>query len=129
MSRTWLTNPPYPAWKDYAPWLNTYEQLRITLPEHQLPAGMRFLDWFREHHSALRSYSALRDCNTFIAVHLLPIFEADPTAWETVTLLNRESLQMSTNRLPSTIAKWRSRCPENLRPFVRRLAAEFAIAL
>jgi hypothetical protein len=128
MSHSWLTNPPYPAWKDYAPWLNTYAQRRITLPEHQLPAGKRFLDWFREHHSALRSNSALRDCNTIIAIHLLPIFEADPTAWETVTLLNRESLDVNES-LAQHLTKWRSRCPENLRPFVRRLATEFGIAL
>jgi hypothetical protein len=128
MSRTWLTDPPYPAWKDYAPWLNSYAERRINLPEHQLPAGKQFLDWFREHHSALRSNSTLRDCNTIIAIHLLPILEADPRAWEAVTFLNRDSFDVNES-LAQHLAEWRSQCPENLRSFVRKLAAVFGIAL
>jgi hypothetical protein len=128
MTRSWRTTPPYPGWKDYAPWLNRYAQQRITLAEHQLPAGKEFLDWFRGHQSALRSNAALRDCNTLIAIHLLPVFEADPAAWKAVTFLNRESLDVNES-LAQHLAKWRSQCPENLRPFVRRLAVVFGIAL
>jgi hypothetical protein len=39
MSRSWQIAPPYPAWRDYAPWLNAYAERRLALPEHHLPAG------------------------------------------------------------------------------------------
>ena len=47
MSRSWRTAPPYPAWRDYAPWLKAYAEQRLTLPEHQLPVDKSFLNWFR----------------------------------------------------------------------------------
>ena len=128
MSRTWRTGPPYPAWRDYAPWLNAYAQQRLTLPEHQLPAGKPFLDWFREHQSALRRNSTIRDWNTIIAIRLLPIFEADPRGWEAVTFLNVDSSATNAS-LAQHLAAWRSHCPEGMRPFIRKLATVFAITL
>ena len=128
MSRTWRTGPPYPAWRDYAPWLNAYTQQRLTLPEHQLPAGKPFLDWFREHQSALRRNSTIRDWNTIIAIRLLPIFEADPRGWEAVTFLNVDSSATNAS-LAQHLAAWRSHCPEGMRPFIRKLATVFAITL
>ena len=128
MSRSWRTAPPYPGWKNYAPWFNDYAQQRITLPEHQLPAGKPFSNWFSEHHSELRRNSAMRDWNTIIAVQLLPLFEAEPRAWEAVTFLNQGPLGANES-LAQHLAAWRSRCPEDLRPFVRKLAAVFAITL
>jgi hypothetical protein len=126
MSRSWLTTPPFPAWRDYAPWLNGYAQQRLTLPENQLPPGKSFSVWFREHHSALRGNSSIRNWNTIIAIQLLPIFESAPRGWETVTLLNERSSHEDES-LARHFAEWRSRCPEDLRPFVRKLATVFAI--
>jgi hypothetical protein len=126
MSRSWQTAPPYPAWRDYAPWLNYYAQMRLTLPEHQLPAGKSFLDWFHEHQSALRQNAAIWDWNTIIAIHLLPNFEAEPRGWEAVTFLNRGSRDANES-LAEHLAGWCYRCPEDLRPSVRKLAAIFAI--
>jgi hypothetical protein len=128
MSRSWLTAPPYPAWRGYAPSLNDYAQQRLTLPEHQIPAGKPFLDWFYEHHAALRRNSAVRDWNTIIAIQLLPLFEAEPRGWEAVTFLNSGSPD-SNESLAQHLAEWRSACPEDLRPFVKRLAAIFEIKL
>src|SRR5271166_6114870 len=74
MSRSWRTAPPYPAWRDYAPWLNAYAEQRLTLPEHQLPAGKSFLGWFQEHQPALRRNSLIWDWNTIIAIQLMHLF-------------------------------------------------------
>lgn len=128
MSRTWRTKPPFPSWKNYAPWLEAYAGQRIARREHQLPARKRFLDWFREHHSALRSNSQLRECNTIIAIQLLPIFEAEPHGWEAVTFLNHESVDTNES-LAKHFAQWRSHCPGDQRSFVRTLAAVFGIKL
>jgi hypothetical protein len=126
MSRSWETAPPYPPWRDYAPWLNVYAEQRLAMPEHHLPAGTPFLVWFRENQSALRQNPALRDRDTIIAIRLLPIFESDPRGWEALAFLNGNSPN-SNKSLAEHFDQWRSRCPKYLRPFVIRLAAVFAV--
>jgi hypothetical protein len=128
VSRSWETTPPYPVWRDYAPWFNAYAEQRLRLPEHQLPAGKPFIIWFRENEAALRQNASLRDRNTIIAIRLLPLFEAEPRAWKTLVFLNRGSADPNAS-LSQHLAAWRSRCPADLRPFVIRLAAVFAVSL
>ena len=128
MSRSWRTAPPYPAWRSYAPWLNDYVEQRLALPEHHLPAGTPFLVWFRENQPALRQKSNMRDRNTIIAIQLLPIFEAESRGWEAVAFLNRGSSDAEES-LAQHFVEWRSQCPKDLRPFVARLAAVFAVKL
>jgi hypothetical protein len=128
MSRSWRTSPPYPAWRSYAPWLNDYVEQRLALPEHHLPAGKSFLVWFQENQAVLRQNSDLRDRNTIIAIRLLPIFEAEPRGWQTVTFLNRGSFNAEES-LAQHFVEWRSQCPDDLRSFVNRLAAVFAVKL
>ena len=128
MSHSWQTAPPYPAWKDYAPSLNDYAQQRLTLAKHQLPDDKSFLYWFNRHYAALRRDPAIRDWNNVIAIQLLPLFEAEPHAWEAVTFLNHGSY-VANESLAQHLVEWRSQCPEDLRPFIKRLAAVFAINL
>jgi hypothetical protein len=128
MSRTWESTPPYPAWRDYAPWLNAYAQDRLALPEHQLPAGQSFKIWFQEHQPALRRNSTIRNWNTIVAIRLLPLFEAEPSAWKAVTFLNHGSTATN-DSLAHHLEEWRARCPGELRPFVQRLATVFSIDL
>jgi hypothetical protein len=128
MSRSWLTAPPYPAWRGYAPSLNDYAEQRIALPQHHLPAGTPFIAWFRKNQAALRQNAAIRDRNTIIAIQLLPIFEAEPRGWEAVAFLNRDSPDPNKS-LVQHFTEWRSQCPDDLRPFISRLAAVFAVNL
>jgi hypothetical protein len=128
MSRSWRTAPPYPAWQNYAPWLKDYAERRLALPQHHLPAGTPFLVWFHKNQTALRQNSDMRDRNTMIAIQLLPIFEAEPRGWEAVTFLNRGSFNAEES-LAQHFVEWRSQCPKDLRPFVARLAAVFAVEL
>jgi hypothetical protein len=128
MSRSWQSVPPYPAWRSYAPWLNDYVEQRLAPPEHRLPAGKPFLDWFSQNQSALRQNPDLRDQNIIIASQLLPVFESYPRAWEAVVFLNRGSSDANES-LAQHFTEWRSHCPENLRPFVARLAVVFAVKL
>ena len=127
-SHSWQNSPPYEAWRSYAPWLNDYAEKRLELPAHSLPAGKPFLVWFREHESALRQNSDLCDWNTIIAVQLLPIFEANPGGWEAVTSLNRGSSNPEES-LAQRLLEWRSQCPDDLHPFVTKLAAVFGVEL
>jgi hypothetical protein len=126
MSRTWQAHPPVPAWRDYAPWFNDYAAQRIATPEHQLPAGKKFVVWFREHEPAMREKSEVWDWNTIIAIELLPLFEAEPHGWEAVKFLNQGS-QDANESFPERLAEWRSRCPADLRQFVRKIATVFGV--
>jgi hypothetical protein len=128
MSRSWQTAPPFPSWGNYAPWLNAYAEQRLTRPEHQLPAGKAFSVWFQENQAALRRNPMIRDRNTIIAIHLLPLFEAEPRGWEAVTFLNHGP-RSADNSLRQHLAEWRSHCPADLRPFVARLAAVLGVKL
>jgi Autotransporter beta-domain len=126
MSRTWQVSPPYPAFRAYAPWLADYAQQRLALPEHRLPAGTSFANWFLRHQPALRTDANQRDWNAIIAAQLLPIFEAEPAGWETVTFLNRGSSNEQES-LTEHFAQWRANCPDHLRPFVSKLATVFGV--
>jgi hypothetical protein len=128
MSHTWQVRPPSPALKTYARWLADYANQRLELPEHRLPAGTSFSDWFRRHQPALRRDAGQRDWNAIIAAQLLPVFEAEPTGWEAVTFLNR-GLTNGQESLSEHFAQWRANCPPRLRPFVSRLAAVFGVDL
>jgi hypothetical protein len=128
MSRSWQTAPPFPAWRGYSTAFNAYVVERLARPEHHLPGGMPFLVWFQENQYALRQNPAMRERNTIIAIQLLPIFEAEPSGWETLLFLNRGSSDANQS-LARHLAEWRSRCPKVLRPFISRLAAVFAVKL
>ena len=128
MSQTWQVSPPYPAFGAYAPWLADYAQQRLALPEHRLPVGTSFANWFRQHQPALRKDGGHRDWNAIIAAQVLPIFEAEPAGWEAVTFLNRGSSK-GQESLSERFAQWRANCPDRLRPFVSKLAGVFGVRL
>jgi hypothetical protein len=128
MSRSWEINPPSPALRGYAPWLTDYVQQRLALPGYRLQARTSFSVWFRQHHPALRQDADHRDWNTIIATQLLPIFEAEPAGWESLTFLNRGPAN-GRQTLSEHFAQWRANCPGHLRPFVTKLAAVFGVNL
>ncbi|MBV8816041.1 MAG: hypothetical protein JO271_16240 [Verrucomicrobia bacterium] len=128
MSRSWSTAPLYPAWRNYAPWFDTYVKQRLQLPGYQLPAGTSFRTWFEQNEPGLRQNPGLRNQNTVIATQLLPMFEATPEGWETVAFINRDSSD-SNESLLRHFTEWRAACPNNLRPFVTRLASVFSVKL
>ena len=128
MSRSWIIAPSFPAWRDYAPSFTAYVEERLTAPEFHLPAGMPFSVWFQENQLALRQNPFLRDRNTIVALQLLSSFEAEPRGWEAIAFLNRGSSDPNQN-LARHLAEWYSACPSDLRSFVRRLAAVFAVKI
>jgi hypothetical protein len=123
LSRSWLVAPPYPVWRDYAQWFSAYLEERLRLPEHHLPAGMRFIVWFRANKSNLRRDGTRRDRNTIIATQLLPIFEKEPQGWGALAFFN----PVTNQSLAQQFMNWRSRCPRKLQPFVGKLAAVFDV--
>lgn len=124
MARSWRTAPPYPAWAGYAAALNTYAEQRLAQPEHRLPAGTSFPEWFRENQPALRRSPVLRERNAIVASRLLPLFEAQPGGWEAVAFLPCGSRGAEAS-FDAHLEEWRAQCPAPLRPFVTKLAAAF----
>jgi hypothetical protein len=124
MGRSWQTDPPHPAWREYAVWLNSYAKERLALAKNRLPPGMQFSIWFRENQSVLRRSPTERSRNTIIATQLLPIFEAEPRGWEALAFLNSASSNPKSS-LAQYLAEWHSRCPQGLRSFVTKVQAVF----
>jgi hypothetical protein len=124
MGRSWQTNPPHPAWREYAVWFNSYAEERLAPVKNRLPRGTQFSIWFRENQSVLRRSPTERSRNTIIAAQLLPIFEAEPRGWEALAFLNSASINPKSS-LTQYLAQWRSRCPPGLRSFVTKIEAVF----
>jgi hypothetical protein len=124
MGSSWQNDPPHPAWREYAVWLNSYAEKRLALAKHHLRPGTQFSIWFRENQSVLRHNPTERSRNTIIATQLLPIFEAEPRGWEALAFLNCASIDPKSS-LAQHLAKWHSRCPQELRSFVTKVAAVF----
>ena len=124
MARSWQTDPRHPAWREYALWLNCYAEERCALAKHRLPPRTQFSTWFRENQSVLRRNPTERSRNAIIATQLLPLFEAEPRGWEALAFLNSASINPKSS-LAQHLAGWHSRCPQELRSFVTKVAAVF----
>ncbi len=122
MAKSWTTSPPYPNWKSYAPHLGDYAQKRLDEAAAQLPPGREFADWLRVQEPFLRANATLRDKNNLVALHLLPLFEAEPSGWESLTSFNLVPREPE-KTLAAHFRDWTAAAPENLRPFVGKLAA------
>ena len=64
----------------------------------------------------LRQDPYLRDHNAVVAYNLLPSFEAEPTAWNTV-----RSIPVSKGTLAEYLADWRRQVKPNDRSFVNHV--------
>ncbi|MHA3775425.1 hypothetical protein ACXR0O_28225 [Verrucomicrobiota bacterium sgz303538] len=124
MAITWRNAPPFPNWLDYAPALSEYAENRLAMPEHQLPAGLSFEEWFRSNESKMRDDPTGRERNCIVARQMLPLFEKHPEGWEAVTFLNLGKPTAEKTR-EQYFAEWRENTPAELRSFVERIEAIF----
>jgi len=128
MAKNWAQNPPYPNWKDYSAALTSYAAERLAATASALPASTRFIDWFQQNEAAMRKSSTLRENNNQVAAALLPIFEADPAGWESVTFINLVP-RAPENSLHDHLHAWHQKVPASQRAFVAKLARVFEISL
>jgi hypothetical protein len=128
MAKSWAQSPPYPNWKDYSAALTSYAAEHLAATANALPASTRFIDWFQQNEAAMRKSSTLRENNNQVAAALLPIFEADPAGWESVTFINLVP-QGPENSLQDHFHAWHQKVPAAQRAFVAKLARVFDISL
>lgn len=128
MGRSWSTHPPFGNWKSFAPALTRYAQERLDDPKHKLPAGTVFAEWFAAELPGLRKAPTQRDKNTLMAARLLPLFEARPAGWESVTSLQLGSRDAD-KPLATHLAEWHANAPAAQKKFVADVAGVFGVKL
>lgn len=121
MSRTWATKPPYGNWKSFAPHLASYIDDRAKDPKHKLPPDTTFSDWLLNLHPSLRVRPTLREVNTIIAFQLLPLFEAEPAGWESITAIKLADRDVM-KPLATHLAEWQSNARPEHRDFVQKVS-------
>ena len=124
MGRSWLTDPPHPAWREYAVMARLLCEGAPCTAKNRLPPGTQFSVWFRENSPPCVADPTERSRNTIIATQLLPIFEKEPRGWGALAFLNTASSDPQSS-LAQHLARWRSRCPQELRSFVTKIAEVF----
>ena len=122
MSTTWQSDPPYPNWKSYAKSLKGYAE--DVVGKYPLPDGKQFSTWFKEAHAQLRTKPTQRELNGIIAVHLLPIFEEHPNAWQTLPYLNIGRTK-EPQKFRDYLRAWHNNTPTKLRPLVAKITQQF----
>ena len=126
MARTWERSAPFRNWRSYAPEFSDYAEERTHSASSIAHAD--FARWFRQNEPAMRRNPTLRASNSIVALELLPLLEAEPRGWETVTFLNLGTRDRK-QPLDAFLAEWCQNCPQPLRPFVTRVAQVFGIRL
>ena len=122
MAMTWKTAPPYPNWRDYSDSLRSYAD--DVAAKYSLPDGESFGQWFRDSQDRLRTKPTQRELNGVVAMRLLPVFEKNPEAWQTLRYLNigRGSEEQS---FGDYLEAWRENTPNGLQPLVASIIREF----
>jgi hypothetical protein len=128
MARTWQTTPPYPNWRDYATALAQYAADRVAAATATLPGTTTFQQWFRENEPAMRETSTLREKNNLVAIQLLPIFEAEPRGWESLSFFNLTPNRQADKSLATHFQDWRAAAPPAYHPFIHKLASAFGVS-
>jgi hypothetical protein len=123
MGKTWLTTPPYPNWKDYAKALTQYAADRLVAAA--LPQDQPFREWFRDNEPAMRENSTLREKNNVVARQLLPLFEAEPSGWESLSFFNLTPNRKADKTLQEHFKDWLAVSPKAHHGFIRKLGACF----
>jgi len=125
MADEWKTNAPYSNWKNYSGSLASYANDRIQKQSGRKEPAAQF---YRDNRAALEKTATNRNLNLYLAVKLLPHFEANPTAWESLRYLNLGPAEENTS-FKAYLAGWHDRVPDEHRSFIRLVAAEFDIKL
>jgi hypothetical protein len=128
MALDWAHTPPFPGKFGYASALRSYAQDRIDAPEHAIPRGMSFREWYSRHPELLSRDSLSRELNTVAAKYMLPVFEEMPSGWNAVSYLRCGNVDPSES-IDRVLRAWRDACPLKDQIFVNKLAIHLGFSL
>lgn len=125
MGRSWVEQPPYPNWKTYAPALAKYAEERLAQCAPVLAPDAAFAPWFAAELDSFRQAPTQRDKNLVVARQLLPLFEAQPSGWESITALNLTRERDATKSFDRHLAGWMAAAPASHHAFLAKVRAVF----
>ncbi|MEC7564716.1 MAG: hypothetical protein VX738_03440 [Planctomycetota bacterium] len=125
MATRWKTNAPYSNWKSYSASLASYADDRINTQAARKESIRKF---YQANKQQLEESGTNRELNTYLAVQLLPLFEATPSAWESLRYINLGPEQENIS-FRVYLQGWHDRAPEKHRAFIRQIAAKFDLSL
>ena len=125
MAIEWKTNAPYSNWKSYASSLGDYADDRISAHAGSDDSVAQF---YQANQTELYKTGTNRDLNTYLALRLLPLFEATPTAWQALRYLNLGPAKENVS-FKAYLKGWHDRAPKKHRAFIRQIATEFDLKL
>lgn len=123
MAETWKTNAPYSNWKSYSSALNDYAMERL---KEQGTRTDPLKEIYRANRPELEASGTNRKLNNTIAARLLPLFEKNPAAWESVRFINQGPV-VENRTFERYLSGWHSRVPEQHKAFVVQVAEEFGV--
>jgi len=125
MATEWKTNAPYSNWKSYATSLGDYAADRIATHGGRKDSIAQF---YQTHQTELYKTGTNRELNTYLAVRLLPLFEATPTAWQALRYINLGPAKENMS-FQAYLKGWHDRAPKKHRAFIQQIATEFDLTL
>jgi hypothetical protein len=130
MSETWLHDPPYENWCDFAPELKKYF-LTVQLERYVTLSEIKTLglaEFYKKHQTTLAKNPVNRELNGAMAGELLPLFKENPQNWESIRWLNAAQLPEGTS-FEKTLRAWQSAAPERHKPLITNIASRFGFQL
>ena len=118
----WKTNPPYPNWKDYAEQFKTY-----TIQDQQkaTPFGLDFSDNPNTLVYLIQNEYD-RQKNAYVALKLMPVFEATPDLWSVVHIIKNVPKNLT---FSESLRCWRKLSPEKFKGDIETIAQIFSLVL
>jgi hypothetical protein len=130
MSETWLHDPPYENWRNFAPELKKYS-LEMQLERYDTSSKIKthgLAKFYKKHQTTLANNPMNRELNGAMAWELLPLFKENPHYWESIRWLNAPHLPEGTS-FEETLHAWHHTAPERHKPFIANIASRFGISL
>lgn len=137
MSETWIDDPPYSHWSEYAPNFKKYleywiqEVSKDLFKTDTLPNEDKLHQWLASVYASLKDDPCDRPRNAVIAIMVRPFFEESVDNWSAVSFLGEASVFPPVNlkdlNLNSDFEydKWEEAVPKHLRELVRRIKRLF----
>ena len=122
MAKSWVLTPPFPNWSDYAGSLSGYAENCLSKPECQLATGIGLSDWLVAEEEILRGDRYQRDKNAIVAYSLLPLFEKDPSGWNTI-----RAMPNSASSFAQYLAEWYSNVDLADQAFLKGIISKFNV--
>jgi len=122
LASTWKDSPPSPELSATADKLSRFFDLLISEGHRRLPPHSPLAAWLDNNEERLRHDPYQRQKNEVVANLLLPLFEANPEHWETLSYLNLDPKDARSS-LQDYLRNWYDNAPAEHRSFIADVLA------